>query len=331
MTTSVTVLLLFVRALSDLGVDWRSVLARCGIDPCDLEDPEARIPQESFERLWIAARDITGDPGIGLHAGERVKPRAVNLFGYMMLSSATLGQGIHRVARYQQVLTGDPWIAVEESGEEVAIRVGIERGDAEFRAIHSEYVAPLLLKLLSWVSESEVAPVETRFAHAPRTDPDDYRRILRGPLRFSADRSQLVLAAGTLERRSVHANAQIAEVHEEFAKRLLESESEAISAQVRRTLAGRLESGAPDQVTVARELGMSPRSLQRRLAEEGTSFRGVLEDLRRDLIRKYLVEDATPITEVAYLTGFSDVSTFARAVRRWYGRPPARLRMDRAG
>jgi len=73
---------------------------------------------------------------------------------------------------------------------------------------------------------------------------------------------------------------------------------------------------------------MSPRSLQRRLAEERTSFREVLEKLRRDLARDHLERHRTPIAAVAYLTGFSDVSAFTRAVRRWFGRTPARLRQE---
>ena len=77
----------------------------------------------------------------------------MNLFGYLMLSSATLGDGIHRIARYQGVLTGKPWISVEDEASGVRIRVGIEHEDADIRAIHSEYVAGLLLQVMSWVSE----------------------------------------------------------------------------------------------------------------------------------------------------------------------------------
>jgi AraC-like DNA-binding protein len=328
-TTSATTLRLFTEALEALRVDWRAMLRSCGIDPAQLAEPEARIPQDHFQRVWIAAREWTGDPCIGLHAGERIHAHAVNLFGYLMLSSTTLGDGLRRIARYQRVLTGVPWIAIDDSGAGVRVRVGVERGDPEFRAIHAEYVAALVLQVLGWVSETKIEPREVRFEHEPRGELSEYRRFLRCPVRFSADRSELVLHAGTLDRPSIHADEALARVHEEFAERLLASEEEAeVTRRVQQAVAERLESSPRGLASVARLLGMSARTLQRRLAEEQTTFREVVEKLRRDLARDHLEQRRTPIAAVAYLTGFSDVSAFTRAVRRWFGRTPARLRQE---
>jgi AraC-like DNA-binding protein len=328
-TTSATTLRLFTEALAGLGVDWESVLIRCDIDPAELDDPEARIPQDHFHRVWITARECTGDPCIGLHAGERIHAHAVNLISYLMLSSATLGDGLKRVARFQRVLTEQPWIAIDDSGAVVRIRVGLEHRDAELRAIHAEYVAPLVLKLLGWVSEADIEPIEARFEHEARGEVSEYERILRCPVKFAAEQSDVVLTAETFARPSVHANERFALLHQEFAERLLASENETRTApRVRRVLAERLESGAPGLPSVARRLGMSARSLQRRLSEEQTSFSDVLVTLRRDIAREQLERHDTPIAEVAYLTGFSEVSAFTRAVRRWFGRSPARLRRE---
>jgi len=326
-TTSASTLRLFVEALQALGADWRAILRSSGIEPAELTDPDARIPQDRFERVWIAARDATGDPCVGLHAGERIHAHAVNLLGYLLLSSATLGAGLRRVDRYQRVLTGVPWIAVLESGSSVRIRVGAERGDPVFRAIHAEYVAALMLHLLGWVSETRVDPVEARFEHEAACDPADYQRTLRCPVKFGAGQSELVLDAETLERPSLHADRALEKVHEEFGETLLAREAHPeVTRRVRQTLAELLESEAQDLATVARRLGMSARSLQRRLAEEETSFRALLDDLRRELAHHHLERRATPIEAIAYLTGFSEVSAFTRAARRWFGRTPARMR-----
>jgi AraC-like DNA-binding protein len=328
-TTSATTLRLFTEALEALRVDWRAILRSCDIDPAQLADPEARIPQDRFQHVWIAAQEWTGDPCIGLHAGVRIHAHAVNLFGYLMLSSTTLGDGLRRVAHYQRVLIAVPWVAIDDSGVGVRVRVGTEHGDSEFRAIHAEYVAALVLQILGWVSETEIEPSEARFEHEPRGELSEYRRLLRCPVRFSADRNELVLDARTLDRPSIHADDALARVHEEFAHRLLASEEEAtLTRRVRRALAEHLESGAVDLASVARQLGLSARSLQRRLAEERTSFREILENLRRELASEHLERHATPIAAVAYLTGFSEVSAFTRAVRRWFGLTPARLRRE---
>jgi len=328
-TTSASTLRLFTEALEALRVDWRAILRRCDIDPALLADPEARISQDRFQRVWSAAGEFTGDPCIGLHAGEHIHTHAVNIFGYLMLSSATVGSGLRRVARYQPVLAGVPWIAVDDSGAAMRARVGIEYGEPESRAIHAEYVAALVLHFMSWVSETEIRPMEARFEHSPRGELSEYRRCLRCPVKFSADRNELVLDARTLDHPSIHADQTLARVHEEFAQRLLVSEEEAtVTRRVRRALAEHLESGAVDLASVARQLGLSARSLQRRLAEEGTSFREILENLRRELASEHLEQHATPIAAVAYLTGFSEVSAFTRAVHRWFGRTPARLRHE---
>ena len=326
-STSATTLRLLSAGLEELGADWRRILEQCEIDPACIVDPEARIPQRCCDRIWTTASEVAGDPCIGLHAGERVQPHAVNLFGYLMLSSATLGDGIHRVARYQRVLTGKPWIDVEDEPSGVRVRVGIEHEDPDTRAIHAEYVAALLLQVMSWVSEKSIQPVETRFAHAARGDIADYRKALRGPVRFGADRSELIFSPRVLEIPSQHANARFAHLHEEFAAQLLGRQQDAsLATRVRMRLAEQLESGPIDRSTVARYLALSERSLQRRLREEGTNFRSVLDEWRRDLAREKLQRHGLPIAEVAYLTGFAEVSSFTRAVRRWFGCTPGQLR-----
>src|SRR5262245_32257283 len=330
-TTSASTLRLFVEALQALGIDWRQVLRHGLVDPAELTHPDARIPQDRFQRIWIAAREVSGDPCIGLHAGARIHAHAVNLLGYLLLSSATLGEGLRRVEHYQRVLTQEPWIALRESGSCVRVRVGAEHGDPAFRAIHAEYVAALVIHLLEWVSETRVDLVEACFEHEPACDRTDYQRTLHCPVKFGAGPSEIVLASETLERASLHADRALARAHEEFGQMLLAHERHPeVARRVRQALAERLEPEARDVASVARRLGMSARSLQRRLAEEGTSFRRLLDDERRKLARHHLERRATPIEAIAYLTGFSEASAFTRAVRRWFGRTPAQMR-DEAG
>jgi AraC-like DNA-binding protein len=326
-TISASTLRLFVEALDRLGADSASLLRACEIDPALLLDPEERIPQDRFERVWTAAREVTGDPCIGLHAGVQVHPHAVNLFGYLMLSSATIGEGLGRVARFQGVLTDVSWIATQDVGSCMRVRVGLLRAGAETRAIHAEYVAALVPQMLSWVSESKIAPIEASFTHEARGPLPEYQRILDCPVKFAAARNELLLSTEAMKRPSVHADEQVAKLHDDFARELLgQAHGSSLAARVRRTLAAQLESGSSDLSTVARKLAMSPRSLQRRLADERTTFRALQDGLRRDVARHHLEQPHVSIAEVAYLAGFSEASAFTRAVRRWFGRSPAQFR-----
>jgi AraC-like DNA-binding protein len=325
--TCATTLRLFVEALDRLGADSASVLRASDIDPALLLDPEARIPQDRIERVWPTAQEVTGDPCIGLHAGAQVHPHAVNLFGYLILSSATVGDGLRRVARFQGALTDVPWLAAEDAGSSVRVRVGLQRARPEAQAIHAEYIAALIPQVLSWVSESQIDPLEVSFTHEARGALSEYQRILRCPVEFSAERNELLLSSDMLERPSMHANVRVAKLHDDFARELLaQADGSSLAGRVRRALAEQLESGPSDLSSVARKLAMSPRNVQRRLADERTTFRELLDSLRRDLARHHLERPHIPIAEVAYLTGFSEASAFTRAVRRWFDCSPAQLR-----
>ena len=202
MQISATVLRIFVEALEALGIDRRKLLKACEIEAGQLEDPDARIPQDRIERVWLVARELSGDPRIGLHAGERIRPHAVNLFGYLLLSSATLGVGIARVSRYQQVLTGAPWIEWDEESDPARLRIGAAAGCDEFQSIHAEYVAALVPRMMSWVSETEVAPESVSFRHDALGPIADYRRVLCCDVKFGAEHNELVFSVETLARPS---------------------------------------------------------------------------------------------------------------------------------
>jgi AraC-like DNA-binding protein len=320
----------FADALGELGADWEGILGECQIDPASLLDPEARILQSQFDHVWVTAAEKTGDPGIGLHAGERARPRAVNVFGYLALSSSTLAEGVERVARYQRLVWGRDFIALHEEAGVAHIELATGEPSEDARAIRAEYTAMLVLAFLAWVADRPVLPLEVSFAHGARGPLEDYARALRCPVKFDADHSEMIFARSALDLPSAHANPSVAQLTDAFAARLLaELPTGGTVAHTRRALAALLDSGEGDVRRVSRRLGMSARTLQRRLAEEGQSFRGVLDSLRRELAEEHLRQRRASIAETAHLTGFSEVSAFARAVRRWFGCTPRELREKR--
>jgi AraC-like DNA-binding protein len=328
-TVSVTTLRLFVEAVERIGIDSRDLLSACDIETSSLEDSELRLPQSVYEATFLKAQHLSSDAAIGLHAGEHVHARAVNLLGYLMLSSATILDGLNRVARYQLLLTNSSWLEIEESSNEVRVRVNSKSLDPAVREIHAEYMLAMILAMMRWVSGAEIRPLETHYAHAPHTGVAEYERVMKARVRFHCDANQMIFAREMLTLPSQHHDRAMEHLHENLAKWLLEQRSDrSVCAEVRRTLFRHLEDGVVEIENVARHLGMSVRSLQRRLGEEDTSFRKVLDRLRRELAREHLEHLGTPVAEVAYLTGFSEVSAFTRATRRWFGCTPSRMRGD---
>jgi AraC-like DNA-binding protein len=326
-TISATTLRLFLEAVERTGIDLEELLSACDLEPSSLEDSEQRIPLQAYEFVFLQAARLSKDDAIGLHAGEQVHPRAVNLFGYLMLSSGTLFDGLRRVVRYQSLLTDIPWIKLEESSTLIRLILDNKSLSPSMREIHAEYMLAMLRAVLSWVSEAEIRPIEVSYTHGPHADIAEYERVMHCAARFHRDANEMIFEPQTLALPSLHHDRVMEQLHVEMAEWLLAAKQDrSVSGDVRRVLSARLEEGMIELESVARYLGMSMRSLQRRLAEEDTSFRVELDGLRRDLARKHLEHLGTPLAEVAYLTGFSEVSAFTRAAQRWFGRPPGRMR-----
>jgi AraC-like DNA-binding protein len=324
---SVTVFRPIIFGITELGLEWKSLLESCGIDPDLVADPEARVPAEVFDRFWLRAAELTADPCFGLHVGEGVRPLAVNINGYLLLSSPTAREGLERVVAYQRLVFGVDWIELVDRSPYAMIRFGPTDDDALHLAIQIEFRAAIVLRLLDWITAIDFRASEVRFRHRPAGPRSEYERILKCPVKFQSQHSELVVSQSSLDQPSIHANAEIARIHQEHAKRhLAELEDQSIARKVKTVLMSRLDCGSCELPDVARSLHMSRRTLQRRLDEEGTSYKATLDSLRRELCLQYLQRPDTPLAEVAYIAGFADASALSRAVRRWTGQTPLEYR-----
>ncbi len=292
-----------------------------------LDDSEARIPAELFDRFWLRAAEITGDPCFGLHVGEHIRPLAVNILGYLLLSSPTVRDGLERVIRYQRLIFGANWISLVDRGVSTLIRLEAGGADPLDIAVQTEYRSMIILKLLNWVTAVDFHAGEVRFRHPPLGDRSEYERIMGSPVKFQCKESELLVSKAGLDQPSVHANSEIARFHEEYAERhLADLEDQSTSRKVKTCLMSLLDRGPCELPEVARSLYMSARTLQRRLANEGTSFNAMLDSLRRDLSLHHLEKVDAALAEIAYVAGVSDSSAFSRAVRRWTGKTPLEYR-----
>ena len=167
--------------------------------------------------------------------------------------------------------------------------------------------------------------VELKRPSEPTGVHEDYFKC---PVRFRARRNALVLRLADLDLPFVSYNAELLEMLEpQLAKALAGTQAQdSIGAQVKWILKRLLAGNRPDILAVARELGISGRTLQRRISEEGTSFQRLLLEARQELVRQYLLQPSIETNEVAYLLGYEDPNSFYRAFRTWEGTTPAHWR-----
>ncbi len=314
-----------IRGMARLGLDWRHLLRAAAIDPEGIHDPSATVKESAVRRLFALLPELTGDPGIGLHIADRVDPRASDIVDYLLLSSPTIRKGIERVVRFQRLAWFSEWVWLEDRGDHAFLHIG--QGPPQIAL--DEFFALVSLRYLDWITEVHFKPTEARFRHAPAVEVSAYERLFHAATKFDARETGLVLPWALLEQPSMHASEEVARIHEEYAELLLQGlGDESVARKVKLALEARLEGGPPKLTSVAQALHMSPRTLQRRLALEGTTYAEVLNSLRKELALHWLTQGYS-IQEVSYITGFSDESAFSRAVRRWTGQTPGAHRSGR--
>jgi AraC-like DNA-binding protein len=298
-----------------------------GVEPSLVDEPEARLPHAIMIGVWEAAGRLTGDQDLALHAAEAIRPGDFGAIEYLARTSPTLGAGLARLARYYAVLNDGAEVVVEAQRDRAVWSHRLSYPGGLPRQV-PEYVIGCLLVVLRHATGVDWTPLEVRFPHQEPADTSAHRRLFRAPLRFGCERSELVIARSSFDAPLLGADPALQTLVEAQVAGLLGSLSpaEATTDTVRRLLAQELCDGEPTLERLAARLHMSARTLHRRLENEGTTFRCIVTDVRRELAERHLRERQLGVGEIAFLLGFSEPSAFHRAFKRWTGRPPRAYR-----
>lgn len=324
---NISLVRVIVRTAARMGADATKLLAAIGLSPRLLDDPEQRVSPEIVMRLWTEAAARTGDEAFGLHAAELLQPGALDVLDYAVRSSATLGLAYGKLARFSRLLDDSAQVRVER-------RNGVARvthRTAKTVRPHSDFTVGALVVLGRQMVGTAWNPASVAFVHPRPADVREYDRLFKAPLHFGSAVNDVTLQAALLDRPLVAADPGLSSVLDRYAEEMLARVpplEKPVTERVCQFLLDALRGGEPQANVIARKLGMSPRSLQRRLGAEGTSFRGLLDATRRDLAMQYLADEHVATSEVAFLLGFSELSAFHRAFKRWTGVTPARYREE---
>lgn len=313
-----------VSALDARGLNGRELAARAGIDvqTMRLNDPMVRCPISATTRMWRLAVEATGDPCFGLTVSRFVNYPTFHALGAAVLASSTLGDALRRVVRYSRIISDAATLRLvdRDDGSEFILDVadGVETADEALDAFLS-----LVVRAARTLRDDRLfGPRRVDLVRPIPTPSEPFRRFFRVPVRFSAPANVLEFAREDLETPVPAGNAELARRFDEVLLRYSSQFDDALLvSRVRACITERLPDGDPSQQRVAQALGMGARTLQRRLADEGTSFQAILNDTRAELARAYL-KDGWTVTEVAFALGFQDMSSFSRAFRRWTGSAP---------
>jgi AraC-like DNA-binding protein len=302
------------------GVPAADLLREAGLTEEGLRDPDARIPLTALARLWRAASTRVADPLLGLRLGSEARARDFGLVGYTLVYSNTLAAALRRLSRYDRILSDALMVQLETSDGTTWVRLDVQPALRAFRPAADARLAALL-SICREIAATSITPVAVQFPYRKPADVREYERFFQAPLEFGALATAFALDSADLNRPVALSDDALTGYLDQLASQVLkELETErTVADQVRRVLWRELSERVPEISRVARALALTPRTLQRRLREENTTFSGVLEQLRRDMAPELLRDGRMAVAEVAFLLGYEDASSFHRAFRRWFG------------
>jgi len=314
-------------ALEARGLDSRALFREAGLDPGALSDPNARYPVEKTVHLWRLAVEATGDPAFGLEVSRHIRETTFHALGYSLLASATLKDAFERLVRYFRIVTDAYELAFEREGADYAFVIGVDPDQPRPTHAAIDAFAAIEVRMCRALYGRDFRPRRVTLQRPAPQDTRPFERALKAPITFEAERNSIVMAAAQLEKPLDTANPELARMNDEVVIRYLAKHvKENVTDRVHALLVEQLPHGEPTQEQIARSLHMSLRSLQRRLVEERTSYKAILNDTRRDLALSYIRDGGYSISEITYLLGFFDTSSFSRAFKRWTGQSPSAYR-----
>ncbi len=313
------------------GADGTALAQRAGFDLSLAADPDARIPLELETALWESAAQATGDDAFGLHAAELVQPGTFDVVDYAIRTAPTMRVSLERLARYNRLVHDAAVFTLLERGPLFRVEHAFRVSGAVQCRHSAEFSIGAVLRVGEQITHSTIEPRRVEFRHAA---PDsaatlaELERFFGTAPHFSGAVNAIEVGLDVVDRPLPAADPQLWRVMQRHAEALLAARpvTQATSERVRQLLARSLGEGAASLAYVASELKSSERSVQRHLADEGTSFDAVLDELHRELALRYLADRKLAIGEVAYLLGYSEPSPFHRAFKRWTGLTPSEAR-----
>jgi AraC-like DNA-binding protein len=313
--------------MEEAGVQVAAVLRRAGLPQDLFQQTRILVTTEELFALWRAIGEVSSDPTIGLKLGTETRTERFHPSGIAALSTENFGAAVEHLGRYKKLSVPEE-IVDQRDGEEWSIQFRWTLAMEVEPPVLVEHCFAWMLTIARHGSGTRISPLRVELVQ-PRAHTKALERHFGCKVICGQPRNAMVFRAGDTALPFVTRNAELLDMlapqFEQDLKQHSEGEDSFVEL-VRGAIQQRLTGHRPTTEDVARELHMSSRTLQRRLQESGSSFQRVLDEARRQMARYYLRNSVLELNEAAYLLGYEDANSFARAFRGWEGVPPGHWR-----
>jgi AraC-like DNA-binding protein len=318
--------------LREAGVDPTPLLRKCGLSIEQIDNRTARLGVPSQMRFVELVAETLNDDFLGFHLARDFDLRRIGLLNYVFGSSEMLGEALQRAARYCRIANESLAIKYLDRGE---VTLGFNYiGVARRHDCHqSEFLATTIVRACREMSGRRLQPLRVTFTHHRSGDCAELNAFMGVETEFSAEVDEVAFPANIKDIPLVGADPYLNDLliaYCEEALALQRTGSGTLRLAVENALVPLLPHGKARLHEVASKLGMSERTLARRLASEGVSFNLILEELRFELAKRYIEDPDLSVSEIAWLLGYQEVSAFTHAFKRWSGKTPRQMRTEMA-
>jgi len=319
--------------LGEMGKDVAVTLSKAGLTPEEASDPAIRLEVRTQIKLLQLAAEELQDELLGFHLARSFELREIGLVYYVAASSEYLADALRHAERYSQIMNEGIRLrfGLEDRSATIALEyVNVDR-DADRHQIEFWLVA--LVRICRQVTDGRLVPSRVGVRHVRSRAPEEFRAFFGSDVQFGADCDAISFPAPVASLPIVGRDSYLNELLLRYAEEALARKPRALStvrSKVAEMLPKLLPHGEATASEVARQIGLSSRTLSRKLSEEGTSFAEILDQLRAALAKRYLDDETLPISEVAWLLGYREVSSLTHAFKRWTGTTPRQFRSGEA-
>ena len=321
---------MFRRLLEFHGLDALGIARDAGIDLGAIPAPGERIEIDKVDAMLRVAIPRIADPAFGLHAARCWHPSELGVLGYAWLSSSTLRTGLGRAARYFRLVGERGATEIEDARQGLKVRFGANRGNpavVPVAAVFVDIAMSILLDLCRMNAGATLRPLAASLRRRKPDAADAYALFFGCPVQFGAEENSFVLSARDADRPLSSANRELAAVFDRMmTEELARLDKSDVVSRCRAAVLDHLASGEATEEEAAKQLHMSARTLQRKLAEANTTYLQLVDDTRKDLALRYVEDPRRSLTDITFSLGFSQPSAFTRAFRRWTGVSPSDYR-----
>ncbi|WP_122210738.1 AraC family transcriptional regulator [Pseudomonas viridiflava] len=312
------------KQLDALGLDSTGLCQASGVDTERLNDPNATFAPAATAKLWQLAVQASGDPALGLRVSRFVSPATFHALGYTLVASGSLREVFERIVRYHSMAEDSLTLDFRPAGERYEFRFNAPAGCSLNTHELMDAFAAIYVRTCRNRLGRTYAPLAIHLQRPAPEDPQPWHELFRAPLFFSAEDNLLEFACDDFDSHLDEGPIVLAEqvVSGEPLPSLVWEQ------RVRSAIETLLPDGEPSAESIAEALHLSPRSLQRHLADEGCRYDLLLNQCRQNLALLHVSDPHSSLSEVAYLLGFADTDSLSRAFKRWTGMTPGQYRSD---